>query len=97
MRKTTRKTTSRTAVGGKYKISIELPFGPFPDMKIVSTVKAKLKAKSKIVFGATTKTSRGYTFRGRMTYVKSINAPKDMIASTIRQRTPGAKVSVVKV
>ena len=82
----------------KYKIVIDLPFGPFNTASDVVAAKKKIKAKvSKIAFSSATKTSRGYKFSGRLSYIKSIAAPRDVVLKVMKERSPNSKISVTRV
>lgn len=82
----------------KYKIVIELAFGPYASAADVAAIKKQIKAKApKITFGAVTKTRNGHIFKGKISAVKSIAAPASYVKSAIESRTSGAKVSVTKV
>lgn len=81
----------------KYKIVIELAFGPYASENDVAQVKKHIKSKaSKIVFGPVKKTRHGHTFKGRMHFVKAVAAPASYVKQAIAERTPGAKVMVMK-
>jgi hypothetical protein len=81
----------------KYRIVIELAFGPYASEADVANVKKNIKSKApKVVFGAVKKTKRGHTFKGRMNFIKAVAAPANLVKQAIAERTPGAKVTVVK-
>lgn len=81
----------------KYRIVIELAFGPYASETDVSTVKKNIKSKApKVVFGPIKKTKHGHSFKGRMNFVKSVAAPAHILKQAIAERTPGAKVTVTK-
>ncbi|HEY3363270.1 MAG TPA: hypothetical protein VGK06_15995 [Methanosarcina sp.] len=82
----------------KYKIVIELAFGPYASTADVAAVKKQVKAKApKIIFSAVTKTRHGHHFKGRISEVKSIAAPVSYVKQAFQERVPGAKVYVTKV
>lgn len=96
--KTVRKKTTRKTSKNKYKIVIELPFGPFRTTEEAAQMKKRIKAKSsKIVFSANTKSSKGIVFKGRLSYTKTFSAPMTAVKQVLQSRVPGAKVSVTKV
>jgi len=81
----------------KYKIVIELAFGPYATASDVTAVKRQIKSKApKIIFSAVSKTKHGHHFKGRISAVKSIAAPASYVKQAIQERTPGARVSVTK-
>jgi hypothetical protein len=89
-----KKTTSKK----KYKIVIELPFGPFRTTEDAMLMKKRIKAKSpKIVFSANVKNRNGVVFKGRLSYVQAFSAPMTAVKQVLKSRVPGAKVSVTKV
>lgn len=82
----------------KYKIVIELKFGPYNTSDDAAAVKKHVKSKApKIVFGAVTKSRNGHCFNGKLTTVKSVAAPAAYVKRAISERAPGAKVTVTKV
>lgn len=82
----------------KYRIVIDLPFGPFGSASEVAAAKKKIKSKvAKIAFSAATRTSKGYKFSGRLSYVKSIAAPRDVVLKVMKERSPNSKISVTRV
>jgi hypothetical protein len=88
-----RKTTSKN----RYKIVIELPFGPFRTVEEAAQMKKRVKAKSpKIVFSASTKSSRGIAFKGKLSYLQAFSAPVAAVKQVLQSRAPGAKVSVTR-
>lgn len=81
----------------KYKIVIELVFGPYASEADVAQVKKNIKAKApKVAFSNVKKTKRGHVFQGRLNFVKSVAAPANILRQAIAERTPGAKVTVTK-
>lgn len=81
----------------RYRIILEIPFGPVGSASDASVLKKKIKAKTpKIAFSPVSKTRSGFIFKGKLSYVKSIAAPASAIKQTLIART-GAKVSVIKV
>jgi hypothetical protein len=81
----------------KYKIVIELAFGPYASENDVAQVKKNIKSKApKVVFGPVKKTKHGHAFKGHLNFVKSVAAPAHILKQAISERTPGAKVTVVK-
>jgi hypothetical protein len=92
------KTKTQQQKTQKYKIIIELGFGPYATPADVAAVKKQVKAKApKITFGPVTKTKHGHTFKGRISAVKSVAAPASYIKNAVEAQTPGAKVFVTKV
>lgn len=91
------KTKTSQQKAQKYKIVIELSFGPYATAADVAAVKKQVKAKApKITFSAISKTRHGHHFKGRLSAVKSIAAPASYVKRAIEAQTPGAKVSVTK-
>lgn len=81
----------------KWKINVEIPFGPFRSPEEAALIKNKVKAKaSRVAFTQVVKSRSGYSFKGRLSYSKSIAASKEQIVSILKARTPRAKISVVK-
>jgi hypothetical protein len=82
----------------KYKIVFELPFGPLPTKDDAIKMKKQLKAKSsKVVLTATQKTSRGYTFKGRISLFKSLPMSASSLKGILQERMPSAKITVTRV
>lgn len=81
----------------KYRIVLEIPFGPVKSASDAVILKKRIKAKTpKIVFSAVAKSRTGYNFKGKLSYIKSVSAPASAIKQALMAQT-GAKVSVTRV
>lgn len=79
----------------KLKIVVEHVFGPYGSASEASDAKKKIKAKVRnIVLAAATRTKNGYVVKGKLTYVKAVNAPASMVKQHLQSQMPNAKVSV---
>lgn len=82
----------------KMKISVELPFGPFQTMEQVTEMKKVAKAKTaKISFTSATKSSRGYAFKGKISFIKMLSIPAATVKQALQTRLPNARISVTRV
>lgn len=81
----------------KYRIVVEMPFGVFPSLASANEAKARMKKKSsRITFSTLMKTAGGYKFVGKLTFIKAIAAPANIVKQAVQSKTPGAKVTVTR-
>lgn len=81
----------------KYRIVVEMPFGIFPSLASANEAKARMKKKSsRITFSTMMKTKGGYKFVGKLTFLKAIAAPANVVKQAVQSKTPGAKVTVTR-
>lgn len=82
-------------VARKYKIVVTHSLGPYKTTTDVNNVKKTLKARvKKMVFSAPKKLQNGYKFNATITYIKSLDVPKDIVVASVKKMAPNAKVSV---
>lgn len=88
---------SKKQIIPKWKITATVNFGPYKSPEAVSYVKREARAKApSINFSSVKKTSRGYTFTGKILYVKRIPATKQQVQTAFKQSAPRAKISVTR-
>jgi len=79
----------------KFKVVVIHSLGPYSTLAMATSAKGMIKAKiPKIAFSKTSKSSRGYSFTGRITYVKAINSTVSVVRAAIQKAAPKARVNV---
>lgn len=79
----------------KYKITVVHSMGPYKTTTDVAAVKKAVRAKlPKMTFTAHKKQRDGYKFTGKITYIKHLDAPKNVVEAAVKKLAPGARVSV---
>ncbi|HEY3390329.1 MAG TPA: hypothetical protein VGK38_12195 [Prolixibacteraceae bacterium] len=81
----------------KLKIIVEHLFGPYESVSGANTAKTAIRKKvGKITFTNAVKKGNGHYMKGRMTYVKAVKAPAEMVKQHLQNQIPGAKITVTK-
>jgi hypothetical protein len=82
-----------------YKIIVSKPLGKYANASVVKEIRRKIKAKvPSAKFTKITGTAKtGYTSRLVLVHQQKVGAPGAAIKAHLEQKSPGSKVTVVKV
>ncbi len=80
-----------------YKITVIKSFGYYKTLDSANAAKKAIKAKvKKAIISAPVKTSRGYKFSTKLTYIRTVNAPATVVKQAVQRMAKGAKITVTK-